>query len=312
METAAGETENILPQENILGISDQFVERSGYYYYKNVLENEAYAEAFQKIRIPEEWDEEKSESIGGEFEVRIEADAIQSSHITPDFDSEYPWGETQDIQKHRDGAMCRAKYVKAEEGPELTILFEDGSDKLFVKPEDFFSGFPKVLPGDVYEEMIHLKNNGNYDETLYFKMDVEKEKMERAEWDLLQKIVLKVVKKPSKGENVETILYQGALGGSAKRTGSMEYTRLLDMKKNSQEELVFSLDIPKELDNVFSDRNVKIHWYFSLKDHEKLVERKGVQTGDNAQIIIWCIGCGMSLGILGFVLLMKKRKGGLR
>lgn len=85
-------TEYILSDEELGGISDAWVQQGEYYYYTQPLKNGESADFFQSVTIPSAW---SSKAADRELGLTVTAEAVQAANFTPNFDSEYPWGDTE-------------------------------------------------------------------------------------------------------------------------------------------------------------------------------------------------------------------------
>lgn len=111
--TYAGENGKLerLKDENIGGISGEWVKRGEYYYYTKVLKKQESTDLFQNISIPDTWTEEHAKQ---KIAVDIQADAIQAANFKPDFSAMSPWGN-QVIQKcvhEQDGTLTCKKAIQ--------------------------------------------------------------------------------------------------------------------------------------------------------------------------------------------------------
>ena len=82
---AEPETEYILSDEELAGISDAWVQHGEYYYYTQPLKNGESADFFQSVTIPSVWSSKASDR---ELGLTVTAEAVQAANFTPNFDSE--------------------------------------------------------------------------------------------------------------------------------------------------------------------------------------------------------------------------------
>ena len=82
-------TKKNLTMKNIQGISHKWKQAGEYYYLKDSLKTGENVNFFTGIRIPGEWEQEEED--GDSWDVKIQAEAIQTENFKPDFDSPDPW-----------------------------------------------------------------------------------------------------------------------------------------------------------------------------------------------------------------------------
>ena len=93
-----------LTDQNLLGMSGDWIKKGLYFYYQKPLEENASVEIFTGIQVPTEWDtrydtEQQIQPYytDNTWDLQVKVDAIQSKNFIPDFSSETPWGiEGQD------------------------------------------------------------------------------------------------------------------------------------------------------------------------------------------------------------------------
>lgn len=274
------ETELSLSEENILGISDQWVKRKEYWYYKPVLKAEEGVDFFTGIKIPEEWGEKQEEQ---DMILSIRAEAIQAKNFNPDYTKEDPWfGET--VQ------YCLQEYgiKNGEIGKKpLYVVYEKD---LSVNPNDFFRNLGKMMPGDYMEDHFTLENKNPEDASIWFRTQLPELLHEQKE--LLEKIQLSIWK-----QNV--LLYQGNLASRELEDGILLGTVLA----KGNEVISFSVSVPEELDNTYAFQNTEIQWFFET---ERLSPDVSVSTGEKVTGWIY-LGAGLFCFFLMIVLWRGKK-----
>ena len=80
--------EYVLSDEELDGISDEWVKQGEYYYYTQPLKNGESADFFQNVTIPAAWTSKAQDRVLG---LTVTAEAVQAANFTPDFNSESPW-----------------------------------------------------------------------------------------------------------------------------------------------------------------------------------------------------------------------------
>ena len=126
-------TEYILRDEELDGISDAWVQHGEYYYYTQPLQNGESADFFQSVTIPSAWSSRASDR---ELGLTVTAEAVQAANFTPNFDSESPWGDTEIEQcvHETDNSVTEVtqKYTA------ISVTYEGAARNLVAAPEDFF------------------------------------------------------------------------------------------------------------------------------------------------------------------------------
>ena len=71
-----------LDESNIKGISEKWIKKGDYYYYKKILGKSESADFFQEVSVPKKWNNEHAlQKLG----TKIRAEAIQAANFKPDF-----------------------------------------------------------------------------------------------------------------------------------------------------------------------------------------------------------------------------------
>ena len=167
--TYAGENGKLerLKDENIGGISGEWVKRGEYYYYTKVLKKQESTDLFQNISIPDTWTEEHAKQ---KIAVDIQADAIQAANFKPDFSAMSPWGN-QVIQKcvhEQDGTLtCKKGNTK------LSVEFNGKAHKLIAVPDDFFTNLESAMPGDILKDAVQIANTTDQEAELFFQTNTD-------------------------------------------------------------------------------------------------------------------------------------------
>lgn len=295
---------DVLNEANIFGMDDSWIKaEDGYYYYKNILMNKDSVDVFRGITVPEALSREKLE---GQISLEIDADAVQADNFTPDFESSDPWRSTE-ILKNEKNNDYEDILSSEKENVSLQIEYQGEAGKLIVNPEDFFSNFPVLLPGDSYSDRAVIENSGSNEAKIYFKNEILKED------EILDKIRLTV----SFIQNErETLVYEGSLKGEE----LVQSICLGTIPPGEKGELCFKIDVPESLDNAYSKITSCVKWIFSTEeiippvveqiDEEIPAESvsapqtavPAAKTGDTDWLPLAMIGCGISAGVAAVVL----------
>ena len=237
----------------IFDVSEKWKKYGDYYYFNSILNNNETIEIFNKIKIPSNLSKEYS---GKNIIVSVTADAIQSDNFNPDYTLEDPWYNIK-IEKSVDST-----YVinSKDENFSAELKFENNAEKYIEISEDFFKKLNKMVPGDVVEEHIKLINKTDK-ETEYFYGIETPENTKDSEIELLKKCILTV----EKNDNA-TLYSDGLLNHLNNSIGKL--------KPGEEANVKFTIQIPKELGNSFSNLNAKFNWKFSIQPEEIKPEKQ--------------------------------------
>ena len=240
---------SLLSMDNIRGISEKWVRQGEYYYYTEPVDRQKYAEFFKEVYIPESWDSSYAEEL---LSIGIRADAIQKEGFQPDFSALSPWGN-QEIQQciHE----VDNKTIKVQKNIKPSVVFSGNAHRLVAAPDDFFGNMPQLMPGSSFTDRVILSNQGSTASELFFGTALESVTPE--EKDLLEHLDLTI---GYKGKE----LYRGPL--SSEKLSEM--VSLGNFGPGEKGELVFTVTMPKELDNAFARRAANVVWLFSVKADE--------------------------------------------
>ena len=303
----------LLKDENIGGISEDWVKRGEYYYYTKVLRRQQAVDLFQNISIPAEWTEKYSEQ---KFIVDIQADAIQAANFRPDFNAMSPWGNEviQQCVHEQNGALtCRKGERK------LSVEFSGRAHKLIAVPDDFFANLETAMPGDVLEDSVMISNTTEETAELFFRTDTTGRSEEQMK--MLQDIRFEI-------SQDKKVLYRGTLdAGNLKKFNSLG-----KFKPGQKSRLKFIVEIPEKWDNAYALKETDVTWIFAANEDEKIQQgiyessdrdvrnrntaqekliqskqKKAVKTGDASEPILLTL---LLLGSGVIVLIIRLYKGG--
>lgn len=291
------ESGQMLNVTDLYGISDDWVRRGDYYYYKKILRSKESTELFQGIRIPENWEQN---GISDEnWEVRVQVDAIQAAHIEPDFYAESPWesgGRTITVETAR---MEEPLWTEEDSMDVRTVLVDETAGQLLARPEDFIGDFGTFLPGDSKERKVQLENRTDAERSLYFRMEAEEEATWMAQMNLAVTVTV---------DGRESIRWEGNLTDSQWE----EYRQICRLSPGQTGELSVALSLPEELGNEYSAR--KGEAVFQLCADEEMVKAvRAPKTGDvTGPVWAFMAAEATAVGFLtvGILRRFRKRKGG--
>lgn len=250
--TYAGEKEQLegLKDENIKGISAEWVKRGEYYYYTKVLKKQETVDLFQSVSIPEAWTEEHADQ---NITVDIQTDAIQAANFKPDFSAMSPWGN-QVIQQclHEQNGTLTCKKGETK----LAVEFNGKAHQLIAVPDDFFTNLETAMPGDVLQDTIIVSNTTGQEAEIFFWTNTDGRAKEQIQ--MLKNIRFEV------SQNGK-MLYRGTLDSKP-----LANARSLGKFKPGQKgRLDFRLEIPKEWDNTYALKKTDVTWVFAVSENEK-------------------------------------------
>ena len=290
----------LLSMKNIGGISGKWVKQGNYYYYTEPLEKQTYAEFFTEVHIPESWDSSKA---GEKLSIRIRSDAIQQEGFTPDFKALSPWGN-QEIQEcvHEQ----ENETVSVQKNIKPSVVFSGDAHKLIAAPDDFFGNLPKLMPGSSCHDQVLLQNKGRSDTELFFGTDLDSPTEEQL--DLLKHLELTIQYKDKE-------LYHGPLSSEELQ----DMISLGTFGSGEKGELIFTVNMPAELDNAYAKRTADVIWLFRVESEEDTSggggngssgysSNKGyVKTGDDSEIQLYILLLMLSVSCLCLAVFLKRR-----
>lgn len=249
------ETEYILSDENINGISGQWIRKGEYYYYTEPLKHGASVDFFEAVTIPAEWTEASS---GTSLGLTVTAEAIQTANFIPDFQSEQPWGDQEiEICVHEeDNSITEVN----QEYQQMTVTYEGAARNLIAVPEDFFQNLDKAMPGDTVQDTFSISNTTDTEAEFFFQTETPGGLTEE-ELDLLKQFQLTISQNG-------TPIYSGDLEAASLNSR----ISLGTYQPGETGSLVFRLSLPAELKNAHAQRETFINWIFSVEGVEEIVD----------------------------------------
>lgn len=287
-------------EKHIIGMSEDWILRGEYFYYKNILRANETADIFQKLYIPEEWNEVHSKQ---QLSIEIQAEAIQAANFQPDFTAMSPWGNQEiELCVHEENGTLTC----LKEHMDLYVEFNGKAHKLLAVPGDFFHNLKRVMPGEIYRDEIALLNTAEESVELFFHTEIENQKIEQLE--LLEQISLTI-------SLDDKVLYEGNL-----LSKELDEDISIGIYESGEKGVMkFELRVPKELKNVYALRDANVKWIFSVFEKEMEKEsnvlsseysegKTAVQTGDDSPIIWFVSFMLISAGVMIGLWIKKKRR----
>ena len=272
--------------KNINVSDDWLLYPDGYYYYRNILEEEKTVRFYDSIDIAN-FDNSKQ---GKKIHFDVTAQAIQSANFTPDWNSKSVWGNVE-IKK------LNAENPNVSQATQITpivITYDSESQKLIANTENFFEGSNRLMAGDTFTDTLTINNTDSKAITLTFTQIVRTS-------GLPEKTGLKIMSE-------DNILYDE----NSMKNRNVNIT--IPAKSNSN--LTFTLCIPNDIDNEFAFTNGMAEWQFTVADDNSttptvttentIIPSDTVKSGDNKPTAI----LSMLLCISMAVIILTIRKGG--
>lgn len=275
-------SELYLKDENLKGISDEWIKKGEYWYYQPILNEKEEIDFFTGIQFPVEWDEKQEDQ---EIILSVQAEAIQAQNFNPDYGKEDPWfGQEVEYSLQEYGVNGGGKG----KGP-MYVIFED---QLEIHPNDFFEHMGRVMPGDISEDTFTLKNKSDECVKIWFRTKLPE--LSKTQKELLEEVGLSIWSE-------ETLLYQGNLASHELEEGIC----MGDVMEKGEKEVSFSVSVPEEWDNTYAFRDTVIHWIFET---ERMTEDPSPSTKDENDGWIYLTMGGISFFLLLSVLWGKRWK----
>lgn len=270
------------------GINDEWIVRGGWLYCTRSLKPGEYSDVMEGIRVPQ--------VTGGKeftgFRTVITADAIQAANFTPDFNSEQPWGPVT-IQASRSQGTVAVREAAQSKG-HLLSLNSDGSSEC--SAEDLFAGFGDLMPGDLREDKLTIRNGSGKKTAVYFRTDNKPS-------ELLARTGLRI-------ECGGNLIYEGDLL-SAELQKPVE---LAALEPGQSIDFRYRLKFPEDADNSFQDLGRSVRWIFEQRKPAKgQAQEPGgiVRTGDSGwiKILAAALICALTLAALTLLIIKRGKNG---
>ena len=283
----------------IYGVPDEWIydPSDGYYYYTEVLGNGGAATFFEGFNVPADFSGDYENMT---TELNVYAQAVQAENFTPDFGSGDPWGPimTEDADITEEYSVA-GRFLG--DGT-LKVTYLGGAEQLFVNRDDLFANLPVLMPGDAFEQTVFLENTGSRAVNLYFYTACPKDD------ELIDRISLSVRSETGNGSR---LIYQGSLAGKALE-GRGAAALLGTIAPGGSGKLAFSLNVPKELTNVYALNSSEVCWIFAAETVERNVTTvysgKSPDTGDHNGIEIYFVVLGTAAFTAAAAIIKKRRR----
>ena len=187
---------------------------------------------------------------GKKIKLEIQAQAIQEKNFEPDYTVANPWKNIEPTETINDSYDIDTdrNYSK------IAIKYENNTNKDVTVPDDFGKNLKNSMPGDIYTDIIEIKNNSKAKAKYYLRFDNKQKNSEETE--LLNKVILTITNQNGQ------VIYDGNL---------LLKEKILLGEYNSEEydKLEYKITIPSELGNEYANLNPEILLIFSADYDEK-------------------------------------------
>lgn len=246
-----------------------WTKKGDYYYYEPVFNKNESLDIFTKVKIP---DNLPNRYQNKKIIVNIIVDAVQARNFDGDW-------ENTPIEKSIN------RTINPDDTESSTIIYENGTKKHITVSDNFFDNLSNLLPGDQKSEQVKLHNVSNKKNNYY--LTIVHKNLTKKEKKLLKNINL-VIKNGNK--TIKTNLYDA------------NKILLGTYKKNQKDEFKFTIKLPKELDNEYSNLFAKIDWKFSLKEEGNIINPI---TGDFKIVLSMIMFIISAIGMIIIITLLK-------
>lgn len=257
-----------LSDENLSGFPTGWIKRGEYYYYTEILNRFDSVHIFEEVHIPDAWTEIHSTQ---ELTISIQAEAIQADHFVPDFQAMSPWGNEKIqlcIHENNNQLCCTKQNVK------LSVVFHGKANKLVAAPDDFFSNFGKIMPGDTLSDSILISNTTDRDAEIFFYTGIsEQSGISR---QMLEEIQLQI-------QMDNRVLYSGPLNAE----GLRNRISLGIYKPGESGKMEFSLEVPASWDNSYAKQETNVIWNFAVWEEEEKITEKVIPDDPSDETVVY-------------------------
>ena len=256
---------------------DGWIKKGDYWYWPKEVKTGEKVQWIDSINIPAEWESNQVKKT--KMNVKVNADAVQTRHFTPNFDSNDPWFGTiieTSIYNH--------SIDKKSGNTSFSISYEGGAEGMVKVRDNFFQNWATLMPGDHLEDSAVIRNNYKQPIKMYFRS--ENQQVTRLE----ENVKLKIYRGEEK-------IYDGTLAGTQKEM------LLAEMDSNSEFIFHFEIDVPAELRNEFDLTTAEVKWIFRAE----ILPSYSKRTGNETSFTPYLIEAGASIGVILLALLVLKK-----
>ena len=184
------------------------------------------------------------------------------------------------------------------------IIYTDGVDKFVFMTDsqytdtDQFHNFKTVMPGDVIDQRIRLRNDISNDRKIKVFMRALGAHEESS--DFLSQLNLTIIK------DTDTVLFDATADQAAQLT---DWVYLGTLYSGGECELIVELEVPVTLGNEYVNAIGYLDWEFGVSEHPvEDTDPKPPQTGDDNRLTLWIAMAAGSLASMFLLIFLLRRK----
>lgn len=179
------------------------------------------------------------------------------------------------------------------------FIFSPGSA---YSPTDLFPDLKDVMPGDSLHQKIQLENKAKREvkEIIYMRSLGADDDESAAFLSQLQMTVTVTRAKEKSRE-----IFRAPASETADLT---DWVCLGTLYYGGKAEIDVTLDVPTSLDTAFQKYVGKLTWEFRTEELPLGPDDPPI-TGDNSSVILWCVLALVSIAIIVFVIVLKRKNG---
>lgn len=213
------------------------------------------------------------------------------------------------------------------------VTYQGGAEKFVFTPgsgytdTDLFDGFKNVMPGDVLEQKIQVKNGffGTGSVKIYLRAVAHDEAANPLTYSESFENLAGKDQAGIPGQRDETVatmsdflsqlymeVWQGSecifTGSPNELDGLKNNVLLANVPRGKSVELTVKLQVPAELGNEYANRVGEVDWVFTA---EELDPQGNPKTGDTSNLTLWIVVmvvCLVAVAVVAFLILKKKKK----
>lgn len=270
----------IVNEDNLIWLNPDLLQKNdGYYYYNKILKSNDFLDIFDGIQLGDIDEQHQLTDFG----VDIQVDAVQSKNFSIDFNAENPWGVVEVL--HIDENYPQIKEYKQLANKTINIECQGDMGSFVKNFDNFFCDLSILMPGDIYSDVLEIKNSGEQVQKIYFSTHCIENK------EFLNKVKMTVV------DECGNTVFDGVLGED-------ESFVLCDVNAKSNSKLTFTINVSAEIGNEHASETSVLQWIFST---EQIITPSNPKTGDNTNIqlyfvlmIISAAGLILSIGAMKY------------
>ena len=199
---------------------------------------------------------------------------------------------------------CSICSVSAEDvDKDGHIIYTDGIDKfVFITDSEYsdtdqFHNFKTVMPGDVIEQKIKMRNDISNDRKI--KVYMRALGASEGSEEFLAQLNLTIVK------DTDTVLFDATAEKAAQLT---DWVYLGTLYSGGECELTVTLEVPVTMGNEYANKVGYLKWEFGVSEYPvEETDPKPLPTGDQSNLLLW-IGVMAGAFILLILLFLLRRK----